>query len=316
MDFWKNIYNKLQNRQQVYLLTVVKNSGSSPGRQTFKMAVAQDGTIFGSIGGGVMEYKLVEKAKKFLQKNENPVLLIKQVHQAKTENSSGMICSGEQTVTFHPLTRVHLTSIKQLINQKQNADLHLTQNDVVFNFDSKSDKPIFSYKSKTNWQYTEPLNQKETVYIVGSGHVGLAVSEICQFLDFQVQVFDNRKKLNTFEQNTFTYKKQIIDYNTISNYIPNKPNAYVIIMTNKYTDDKLVLEKLLQNNPLHYKYIGVLGSKAKIEIMFKDLLEKGYNKHDLNQIYTPIGISIKSQTPQEIAISIGAEIISVKNNNH
>jgi xanthine dehydrogenase accessory factor len=83
-------------------------------------------------------------------------------------------------------------------------------------------------------------------------------------------------------------------------------------MTNKYTDDKLVLSKLIKNN---YKFIGVLGSKAKLKTMWEVLLKEGITKERLDTIYAPIGISIKSETPEEIAVSIAAQIIQIKNKN-
>ncbi len=312
MEFYKHIINKLQNNQMVYLLTVVQNSGSSPGRQGFKMMVAQDGTISGSIGGGVMEYKLVEKAKKLLQNRENKTLLLKQIHQAKTPNSSGMICSGEQTVAFSALSGEHISSIQQLVTKKDKYYLHLSPNNVHFSSDSKTKNTIFTFNDENNWNYIEPINQPKTVYIIGSGHVGLATTELLKFLEFKVIVFDNRKNLNTFTENTFADKKEIIDYKNISNYVPNTANTYVIIMTNKYTDDKLVLEKLLQNQPIQYKYIGVLGSKSKIKTMFEAMQKEGFDTTVLKTVKAPIGLPIKSQTPQEIAVSIGAEIISIK----
>ena len=314
MKLWQHILSKLKNGQTVYLLTVVQNSGSSPGRQGFKMAVASDNTIFGSIGGGVMEYKLVEKAKKLLQKKENQTLLTKQIHQPKTTNSSGMICSGEQTVVFSPLSGKHLKPIQQLLQKPDSTHLHITPNNVDFSFGSTTKNPIFSYQNQNNWNYKEPVNNKKTVYIVGSGHVGLATSELLKFLNFNVVVFDNRKNLNTFEQNRFADSKKNIFYNEVQQYIPNNPNSYIVIMTNKYTDDKLVLEKLLQTKSLNYGYIGVLGSKAKIKTMFKALLKEGLSENLFKPIHAPIGINISSQTPQEIAVSIGAQLIAFKNN--
>ena len=86
------------------LLTVVESSGSSPGRQGFKMAVAADGTLCGSIGGGIMEVKLVELAKDRLDRGVCEAMLKKQVHRKSApQHQSGMICSGEQTVLFFGL---------------------------------------------------------------------------------------------------------------------------------------------------------------------------------------------------------------------
>ena len=69
MKLWQHLQERLKGNQKVYLLTVIENIGSSPGRKGFKMIVAQDGFIFGSIGGGVMEFTLVEEAKQLLQES-------------------------------------------------------------------------------------------------------------------------------------------------------------------------------------------------------------------------------------------------------
>ena len=310
MILWKHILQQLKDQQKVYLLTVVQNHGSSPGRQGFKMMVAQNGVILGSIGGGVMEYKLVEKAKRLLQKNTIKNFVLKQIHQAKNPDSSGMICSGEQTVAFTALSGKHLASIQQILQKKHAVELQLTPNDVVFIFHATIKKPIFTYQNPDNWKYTEILNTKKTVYIVGSGHVGLATSELLKYLEYKVVVFDNRKNLNTFTQNTFADKKEIISYDNISQHIPNNQNSLVVIMTNKYTDDKLVLQKLLEQKPLQYAYIGVLGSQSKINTMFTKMIEEGIAPKLLETIFAPIGISIKSQTPKEISVSIAAQIIA------
>ncbi len=310
MTLWNHILQQLKDQQKVYLLTVVQNHGSSPGRQGFKMMVAQNGAIFGSIGGGVMEYKLVEKAKKLLKKNTVKNFVLKQIHQAKTPDSSGMICSGEQTVAFTALSGKHLAPIQQILQKNHAVELQLTPNDVAFNFHATTKKHIFTYQNPDNWKYTEILNRKKTVYIVGSGHVGLATSELLKFLEYKVITFDNRKNLNTFTQNTFADKKEIISYDNISKFIPNNQNSLVVIMTNKYTDDKLVLQKLLEQKPLQYAYIGVLGSQSKINTMFAKMKKEGVAPKLLETIFAPIGISIKSQTPKEIAVSIAAQIIA------
>lgn len=116
MVFWKQILSKLEANQHVYLLTVIQSSGSSPGRQGFKMMVAQDGFISGSIGGGIMEYTLAKEAKELVVKKKPPLSLFKkQVHRKKAPEGSGMICSGEQTVVFHLLNDKSKQKIERII---------------------------------------------------------------------------------------------------------------------------------------------------------------------------------------------------------
>jgi xanthine dehydrogenase accessory factor len=314
MKFWQHLLTKLQQEQQsVYLLTVIENSGSSPGRKGFKMLVAQDGFIFGSIGGGIMEFTLVEEIKELLTLKELPIFFKKQLHQGNGKDKSGMICSGEQTMIFHPLNSAHILLIETIINclqnnQQKTLSLSPTGIELIENRISERYQTVIT--SAIDWNFKELIGFKETLYIVGGGHVGLAVSQLFRQLGFHVVVFDNRDNLNTLEVNNFAHEKHVIDYLEIGKHIKQGNDSYVAIMTNKYTDDKLVLSKIIRNQ---HKFIGILGSKAKLKTMWEVLQKEGFALDELNQIHAPIGLSIKSQTPEEIAVSIAAEIIREKN---
>ena len=313
MIFWQHILTKLKEDQQVYLLTVIDNVGSSPGRKGFKMLVSEDGFIFGSVGGGVMECSLVEEAKELLKKGNTSIFFKRQIHKGKIKDGSGMICSGEQTVVFHPLNSTTISDVKNLINCLENnvqGVIRLTPNSFEFILQNENVKAKTQIMSSEDWMYQEMVGHKETLYIVGGGHVGLATSKLFNSLGFYVVVFDNREGVNTFESNKYAHKKSLISYNDIEKHIMQGDNSYVAIMTNKYTDDKLVLSKIIKNN---YKFIGVLGSKSKIKTMNEVLLKEGFSESEIKNIHAPIGLSIYSQTPDEIAISIAAQIIQIKN---
>ena len=315
MHFWKSLSSKLKAKQHVYLLTVIENSGSSPGRKGFKMFVSEDGFIFGSVGGGIMEFTLIEQARTLLKEEKHSIFFKKQIHKGNIHDGSGMICSGEQTVVFHPLNINHVPVVETILDSlKNNTNRTLLFSSSFFGFiDGKiEEKYKCEISSKTKWFFKEQIGFRETLYIVGGGHVGLAVSNLFKNLNFHIIVFDNRADLNTLEINKSANQKIVIDYHQIENYLIEGHDKYVAIMTNKYTDDKLVLSKIIRNS---YKYIGVLGSKAKLKTMWEVMLREGYSKTELEKIYAPIGTSIKSQTPEEIAVSIAAEIISIKNQN-
>ena len=313
MMYWQHILDRIQNSQKVYVLTVIENSGSSPGRKGFKMLVGQDGFIFGSVGGGIMEFALVEEAQQLLLTENPPIFIKKQIHRGHITDGSGMICSGEQTVAFHCLSYNHIATVQSILDcldSGMNGTLSLLPSS--FGFSDKRLVNQFEYQinSTEDWVFEEQIGYRDTLYIVGGGHVGVAVSELFVKLGFHVVVFDNREKLNTLENNSFAHQKIIVDYNNIQDYIQEGSHSYVAIMTNKYTDDTLVVRKLIKNS---FKFVGVLGSKAKLKTMWKDLLKDGFTKEELDAIYAPIGMSIKSETPEEIAVSIAAQIIQVKN---
>jgi xanthine dehydrogenase accessory factor len=310
MNFYKKLLTKLQDNQNVYLLTVVENIGSSPGRQGFKMFVSEDGFISGSIGGGIMEYQFVEKVKTDLKADKLEVLFKRQIHQGKgKKDSSGMICSGEQTVVFHPLNTNDIPVIENIINnleKNKKGTLELNQKGLFFSEEIL--ETHFKFQNQEKWTFKEQIGYKEIFYIVGGGHVGLATSQIMNYLGFYVVIFDNRKDLNTLVQNEFAHEKHIVDYQEINQYI--EPNNFVAIMTSKFVDDKQILSQIIKKQ---HRFLGVLGSKVKINTMFSSLLEDGFSKEQLNKVFAPIGYPIKSQTPEEIAISIAAQVVEVKN---
>ncbi len=313
MKFWQHLLSKLQDTQNVYLLTVIENIGSSPGRKGFKMLVAEDGFIFGSIGGGVMEFSLVEEVKKLLYNGDLKIFLKRQIHQGHKQDGSGMICSGEQTVVFHPLGAGDISIIEGILDCLQGntkGTLALTPNSINFYNEHLANKFEYKITSSQDWFFKEHIGFKSTLYIVGGGHVSVAVSELFVTLGFHVVVFDNREHLNTLELNTSAHQKLIVDFNEIANYISEGPESCVAIMTNRYIDDKLVLSKLIRNS---FAYIGVLGSTAKLKTMWEVLQKEGVTASELDIVYAPIGLAIKSQTPHEIAVSIAAQVIKIKN---
>lgn len=315
MKFWQHLLSKLKDTQNVYLITVIENIGSSPGRKGFKMLVSEDDFIFGSIGGGVMEFALVEEAKKLLKNGDSKIILKKQIHRGTKQNGSGMICSGEQTVVFHPLSAQHISMVEGVLNvlkDNTKGELVLTPSSIDFSIKQLDSKFEYKINASNDWIYKEQIGFMSTLYIVGGGHVSVAVSELFASLGFHVVVFDDRENLNTIELNTSAHHKLIIDFNEIENFISTGPESYVAIMTNRYTDDKLVLSKLIRNS---YAYIGVLGSTAKLKTMWSALQKEGITMAQLNKVQGPIGLPIKSQTPNEIAVSIAAEVIKIKNIN-
>ncbi len=317
LSLWHFIATALQQQQVIMLLYVLESKGSSPGRQGFCMAVDYFGNMHGSIGGGMMEHKLVELAKEQLKEysgNENATIK-KQVHdKTAATNQSGMICSGEQTVVLLKLTNQQLLTIAQLIEsleQHKNGLLELSPHGLHFSNESPSTDFKFHFQSENDWKYLEKTGFKNNLFIVGGGHCALALSELMSKMDFYITVFDNRENLHTMVNNHYCHQKQwITHYSEISHYIPSAYNNYVVIMTFGYRTDDIAIRALFTKS---FKYMGILGSKSKMDKLFANYLEEGISASLLQHIHTPAGISIKSQTPEEIAISIAAQIIQTKN---
>ena len=131
MDVWEFINDKLSAGVNVMLLYVLDSEGSSPGRKGFKMAVTADGDLSGTIGGGIMEFKLVEKAMSLLQSGVADIELIEQFHdKVHVKDQSGMICSGSQVNVLIPLipavAKETINQINKAQRENKNKTIHLS----------------------------------------------------------------------------------------------------------------------------------------------------------------------------------------------
>lgn len=314
---WKFILDQHSRGHDVILLYVLDSMGSSPGRKGFFMAVSENGDMNGSIGGGIMEHKFAELSKEILKKPSQYELPIikKQYHDKEAaENQSGMICSGEQTIYINLVSDHDIIAIRALINSLSNARvgmLGITLNGLYFQEENKNaqDKP----SDESQWLYKEQTGYINHLYIIGGGHCSLALSRIFQDMDFFIHVYDDRPGLNTMEENRFAHEKIILKhYDELKDIIREGDNHYVVLMTLGYRTDEIAL-KALSNK--QFAYLGVLGSAFKINKMMESLRIQHEDTVWLARLKAPIGIDISSQTPDEIAISIAAEIIREKNSN-
>lgn len=280
-------------------MVVVANEGSSPGRKGFKMAVTKDG-MFGTIGGGIMEHKLVEYAQSLLGKPTFGPFIKHQIHdKSAPKDQSGMICSGQQTIAFYDINPDFLPLVNQILTEE---NFQITYNNLGINIPSENPE----------WWFTETNVLPQKVYIIGGGHVGLALSEVLSRMDFEIHILDHREHLNTMMQNNFVHSRQTVEFEKIDNYIPEGNDIYVVIMSFGYRTDDVIIRRLINKN---FKYIGMLGSREKIAALFHSMIEDGFDKDNIAKVYAPIGIDIKSETTQEIAISVAAQLIRVKNEN-
>lgn len=299
LDFYTKVKALLQKDKQGVLMVVIANEGSSPGRKGFKMFVTQN-QMHGTIGGGIMEHKLVEYARSLFEKSTFAPFIKHQIHdKSAPTDQSGMICSGRQTIAFYAMNSESLALIDLILNSEK-AQISYSEKGIQVN----------EISSSYEWQFTEPISLPNQVYIIGGGHVGLALSEVLSRLDFQIHLLDHRENLNTMQANAFVHSKQTVEFETIEQFIPEGENTYVVIMSFGYRTDDIIIRRLLDKK---FRFIGMLGSQEKMKKMYKNLLTDGFTQKQLDQIHAPIGLDIKSETAEEIAISVAAQLIQIKN---
>jgi len=312
---WELISKSLRQNIPVMLLYVLESDGSSPGRRGFFMAVNRNGEMEGSIGGGIMEHKFIELAKEQLGQFATSYSIHQQIHdKSAPKHQSGMICSGEQTILLYKLVPDSITPVNKIISclsQNRQGILQLSPLGLEFTPEIHGEPDCdYHMQSELDWSYKEKIGYKDFLYIVGGGHCALALSDIMRKLDFYVHVFEDRPDVHTLHQNNTAHEKTVVrDYSQLKVMIPSGDHQYVVIMTVGYRTDDIALRALLHKS---FKYCGILGSAAKLTKLFDDYRAEGISNELLKKIHAPVGMEINSQTPEEIAVSIAAEIISAK----
>jgi xanthine dehydrogenase accessory factor len=157
----------------------------------------------------------------------------------------------------------------------------------------------------------EKTGYKNQLFIIGGGHCALALSQLAAGMDFYIKMYDDRPGLNTITKNEFVHEKILIqDYSELSRLVESGSNHYAVIMTMGYRTDDLAVRALTGKT---FAYMGLLGSKSKAQKMMDAYKKEGLDSSYLQRIHAPIGLAIKSETPEEIAVSIMGEIIAIKN---
>lgn len=344
MNIYDAIYELLQKKESFCLATVLLKTGSAPRGEGAKMIIRKDYSIIDTIGGGLTE-ALTIKLCKDLFANKSSV--IKYFNLSNKEASSlGLVCGGEQKVLVEYINAedpeiVELfTKVRELKDkcqdfvlvtriEKEEGKEYYQYNkwictETAFYGEENNDvQKVFknireNYKqlqmnieeTEENNYLVEPVQNFETVYIFGAGHVSQKLAQITEMIGMRTVVLDDRSDFANRER--FRDADDIIvteSFDNICRYVNIDRHSYVIIVTRGHAYDKEVLAQALETDA---KYIGMIGSRSKRQFVYGRLLEEGFTQKDIDRVHSPIGIDIYAETPEEIAVSIGAEIIRVK----
>lgn len=306
-DLWFFLHSKLTQQTPVALLTVLSCDGSTPAKAGANMALSLDQDSVGTIGGGAVEYLLRKETYELLKCSQQAIH-----HRSIDSHSIGMLCGGAQDIAIVLLNQQSLQLIEQVLaclQHKQCGILTINAREILFKQNETAQSCYFH--SQKDWCYQQNIGELSRAFIVGGGHVSLALSQFLKPLDFHVTVIDSRPGLKLLEDNSAADSKLFIDsYQDIAAYIPGSSQHYVIIMTHTHAADQQVLEILLHKK---FAYLGMIGSQHKIEVLFSRLRAKGISEQQLQSVSAPIGLKIPCHSVQEIAISIAAQLIECKN---
>lgn len=158
--------------------------------------------------------------------------------------------------------------------------------------------------------FVEPMLPDPMVVIIGGGHVGKAVATLAKYLKFRVAISDDRPEFCTPEANPDADEFYLGPMAKLPELLAINPQSYLILTTRGSNVDVAGLAPLLKTPAA---YIGIIGSKRRWLVTRKALIEQGIPESRLAQVFSPIGLELKAETPEEIAVSIMAEVIMVRN---
>jgi xanthine dehydrogenase accessory factor len=336
------IYNKaaqvLMKGGNVALITVISTTGSTPGKVGYKMLVwGKKRETLGTIGGGLVEAEVIDKAGSMLPTPENRVI---KIDFAGTEDNERGICGGSIEFLIETFDENSLPLFKELstvidrgnkgvlasviLPNKppnkvflQNADqlnslscIDLTH-EIMESVKQQISQEQPAKKTLENGVevFIEPICERPMVFIFGGGHLACHISQYAKSLNFRVTVCDDRAEFANKERFPDADCTICDNFETVFDKCAINKNSYIVIVTKGHKYDEIVLEQAVKTDA---KYIGMIGSKRKTLTILKKLSEKGIPEKALARVYSPIGISIGAVTPQEIALSIVCELVKIR----
>jgi len=158
--------------------------------------------------------------------------------------------------------------------------------------------------------FLEPLKTSPDLIIFGAGHIGTALSKICKMLGFTTIVVDNRSEFANKERLPWADRVIADEYQEALQDLSFSDTTYLVILTHLHAHDFEILDHCAKQR---FRYLGMIGSRKKVEKAFQQLREKGIDEETSKRIHAPIGINIGAETPEEIAVAIAAELVAVRN---
>jgi xanthine dehydrogenase accessory factor len=341
----RELYNTcaglLAGGEDVVMATIISQSGSAPRTAGTKMLVRRDGSMVGTIGGGLLEAQVLEQAREVFRTGRAAV---REFNLTGADAASmDMICGGRLDVficllsagfpgnveIYRTLGNILHTGQKGFLvtrlagadGRDQPGQCLLLENGLPMGFALSADRQ--AQLRLAGWiRYprlvqlgderflTEPVSAPGTVYIFGAGHVSQQVARLTSLVDFRTVVLDDREEFANRQR--FPQADEIIvleDFAGCLKDLPISTDSYLVIVTRGHRYDLTVLEQALSTGAC---YIGMIGSHRKRDAIYRALREKGVAREQLDGVHSPIGLDIGAETPEEIAVSIVAQLIKAR----
>lgn len=290
------------------LATVTAVEGSVPREVGAKLVVDVNGQVFNTIGGGAGEAKVLRQAQEVLETGKKQFVNI-DLSGAPQRQTQG-VCGGYMRVWLErwqgKAAKLLVHSILRQLQNGQSVTL-------VTPFEKNKDPYLVqdAVQIDAAIAFVETLQPPPTLLIVGAGHVGIQLAKVAHLIGFQIVVQDDRPEWANAEYYPQASQILVEGVEAAIASLAHHQNLYAALVTRGYTYDLDALQCLL-DRPISCRYIGMIGSEKRVKQVYGAIAQEVIPKEKLAAIYGPIGLDIGALTPEEIAVSIGAELIMVQ----
>ena len=311
MNIWQAAAELIQQVHAGALATVARARGSTPVPAGTKMLVGAEGRLIGSVGGGCVEADVIGAALD-AQAQRRPTLLTHHLN-ADLAGDLGLSCGGTVDIFIEPL--LHDPQYLRVLEMAAMADSGLVRTATEWtNGPVKTFEPLKSERAGTvaatltrDGRFMEErLSPAPRVFVFGAGHVGAAIARAAAAAGFRVVIIDDRQEYADPARFGDGIAVLASDIDAALARYPLTSADAVVIATRGHRNDALILERVATSAA---GYVGLLGSRRKKIVVSKGLRAAGIPAKSLQRVRVPIGLPIGAVTPEEIAVSVVAELI-------
>ncbi len=324
----------------VVLARIIRQTGSAPRTVGSKMLLRADGSIVATIGGGALEFQVLQKAKEVIATGSAEILKFRL--SGKEVAASEMLCGGlvdvyleriapadsiagsvfgaaarllaqgRRGILISPVVAGAESAGRVLVAEDGTVSGALTSGPVDPRRWNNLRRPVLEPLDELRGEplvFVETVEPEAVLYLFGAGHISTFLAPLARMTGFRVCVIDDRHEFANPERFPAADEILTCSFSEAFDRIRIVPTAFVAIITRGHIHDRDVLRMTLNTEPA---YIGMIGSRRKRDMIYRSLAEEGIGEDQLKRVHSPIGLDIGAETPEEIAVSIVAELIAVR----
>lgn len=292
------VIKEVRAGRRVALCAIVATRGSTPQPVGTMICVDEAAAVTGTLGGGCVEADVRRQAHQLLSATNGGLITF--ALNSDFGYDDGMICGGRMDVAVGVLSgsspiEPYTEALKRLRAGREAV------------------LPIRIDTADGLVEYRVNVEAEPKLIIVGAGHISRVLAHMLLPLGFSIHVIDDRADYANAERFPQPMRTTAGDIATLLEAWSIDGNTYIVIVTRGHKHDEIALQAVVDSPA---KYIGMIGSRRKIKVIFDDLRRAGVTDASLSKVHAPIGLDISAVTTDEIAVSIAAELVSVRRAKH